>query len=78
MHREYCPLLTGQSTERSLELIAERHADLSVIGGRDDLQVGDHPQTGLPAARVPELGEARIDQQAIEPRLQAIVIAQAA
>src|SRR6185436_17349542 len=71
-------LLRRERPESSLEFVANCDQNLCVVGGWPRVEIGDQPKTRLPARGVPNLGVARVDQQPVQPRFQAIVIAQVA
>src|SRR3954451_4032084 len=78
VHNEDSALLGGQPPEGSFELVAQFDGLMGVISRWTDVGVGDQPKPRLPTLGVPRFGIARVDEQAVKPRLESIVIAQAA
>src|SRR3954451_3979122 len=78
VHDEDSALLGGQPPEGSFELVAQFDGLMRVISRWTDIGVGDQPKPWLPTPRVPRFGITGVDEQAVKPRLEPIVIAQAA
>src|SRR6478672_1848055 len=71
---EHGPLLEGEPPEGPLELVA-------VVDGQDARRLGrsvdrEKPKFGRPTRLTPGLGVALVDQDPVEPRLEAIRVAQ--
>jgi hypothetical protein len=68
-------LLAGEPAKRSLQLISTVDAQLRVVP-RGNLE-RHQSKARLPAPAVPDLGVAGVDQESVEPRFEATVVAQA-
>lgn len=74
MQDHHGALLPGQPPESALELVTTGDAQLRVVHGwwlkRHEMQ------SGLPPLGMPDLGVTGVDEESVEPCLQATVVAQ--